>query len=789
MLSNYLKIAIRGLSRNKGHSVINVAGLAIGMASAFAIGAYVWHETHYDRQWSQADRIYRVVTDYRSTDSERHSAGTPVPLGAALRNELPEAEHVARFWQAYQPVLRFGDHAFREDELCFADPSVFNIFDFSFLRGTSAALNAPRSIVLTQSFARKYFGDVDPVGRTLEYDGFPEGKLSLTVRGVLADLPSNTALRFSALISINGVTTEIDNWGSTKDIWTFVLVRSGANVSELEGKLRRFAEAHFGKPDPRQRSLHLEALSEVHLDPVYGGGFTTAVSRTSLTLASLIGFSILLLACINFTNLTTARALTRSRDMGVRKVLGARRSQLIIQVFGEILILAVTASSIALVALDLLGPTVESFAGTSLQIPWPILALGVGTITVCATAIAGIYPALLLSGFDPVRVLTGRSGGRQRSTSRKVLVVVQFAVSVALLSATFVIARQLEFIRSKELGITRDHIVVVPGTQHFDAFRAELMTNSHVADVTESHRVPLSALGRDTRTLRLEAQDEKHQFHTFIVDNHFLETYGISLIAGRSLPTVTAEGHHPFLINERALAEFGWRTAEEALGQRVVWSGKYRTGEIVGVVRDFTVESLHEEIPPVVLTTMPDEQWWRDYTSIRIRQGSDIADILGSVEKTWKRLTPEGAFEYRFLEDEFANLHRTDTRLAEFVGLGTTAAIVIACLGLLGLAASAAQQRTKEIGIRKVLGSTVGELVRLLAKEFVNLVVIANLLAWPLAYLATQRYLESFAYHVGFSPWAFLAAAASALIVALIVIAGQVYRAARTNPVEALRYE
>jgi putative ABC transport system permease protein len=788
-MTSLIRLFVRVARRNPVFATLNVAGLSLGMTCTFVIAAYVWHESHYDCQWKDGDRIYRVVTDSRQNDIEEHQAGTSVPLGAALRDELPQTEHVVRFWQAYQPVLRVGDQTFHEENIYFADPSVFDVFDLPFVNGTKRALGSPRTVVLTRSFAHKYFGSSDPMGRTLQYDGYPEGKLTLTVTGVLGDLPGNTALTFDALISMKGVTTEIDNWGSTKDLWTYVLLNRGASKSETEANLVRFANAHFGKSDPEARAFHLEPLREEHLDAEYSDGFKTPVSRASLTLAALIGLGILLLACVNFTNLTTARALTRSRDMGVRKILGARRVQLFLQILGEILLLAIAASIIALTVSELLRPLVESFTNTSLDLPWPVFVAGIVSVVIGVTLVAGIYPALLLSGFDPVRGLAARSTGGQKSSSRKVLVVVQFAVSIALLSATFVIARQLEYIRSKDLGVTRDRIVVVPDIQRFGAFRSAMRANTDIINVAESHRVPLSTLGRDTRSLRLEGRNEQRQFHTFIIDSHFLDTYGIRLIAGRSLPIVTDEGHHPFLINERGLREFGWRTPEEALGKRVVWSGTYKTGEIVGVVRDFTVESLHEELPPVVLTTLPDERWWRDYVSIRIREGNDIAPLLGFIEKTWKHLSPNGAYEYHFVDDEFAGLHRADTRLAEFVGLGTTAAIVIACLGLLGLAVFAAQQRIKEIGIRKVLGSTVVGLVRLLATEFLMLVALANLIAWPLAYLATQRYLETFAYHVGFSPWSFLGAAACTFLIAFLVIAGQVFQAARANPVESLRYE
>ena len=788
-MTSLIRTFVRGLRRNPVFASLNIAGLSLGMTAAFIIGAYVWHESHYDRQWKNGDHIFRVVTDSRVNDSERHGAGTPVPLGATLKNELPEAKQVARFWHAYQPVLRAGDHVFSEENIYFTDPSAFDLFELPFIRGAKSALEAPRTIVLTESFAHKYFGESDPMGRTLEYNGFPEGTLTLTVTGVLGNLPANTVLKFDALISMNGVTTEVGNWGSTKDIWTYVLFHKGVSVAAAESKLTAFAAAHLGKPDSRARTLHFEPLAREHLDAEYGQGFKTPVSVASLTLASLIGLAILLLACINFTNLTTARALMRSKDMGIRKVLGARRIQLMAQVIGEILLLAIIAGIIALVSAEIARPLVESFTNTSLDLPWNVMAGGIAAVILIVTIVGGGYPSLLLSGFDPVRVLKGGTGGRQKSTSRKVLVVAQFAVSIALLSATFVIARQLEYIRSKELGITRDRIVVVGGTKQFDAFRAELLGNPGVLDVTESDRVPLSELGRDTRSLRLESREEKSQFHTFIVDNHFLDTYGISLVAGRPLPTIAAEGHHPFLINERGLREFGWHTPEEALGQKVVWSGSYKTGEIVGVVRDFTVESLHEELPPVVMTTLPNETWWRDYTSIRIREESDMGVMLDLVERTWKHFTPNGAYEYHFVSDEFAGLHRDDTRLAEFVGMGTISAIVIACLGLLGLAMFAAQQRTKEIGIRKVLGSSMAGLVRLLATEFLLFVGLANVIAWPLAYIATQRYLESFAYHVGFSPWTFLAAAAGTLILAFLVIAAQVFRTARTNPVDALRYE
>jgi putative ABC transport system permease protein len=791
---NDLKIGFRNLRRRRSYAALNIIGLAIGIACCLLIWLYVQHEMRYDGRIPNAGRLFRVVTRIESNTGISHHAGTPVPLGPALRRELPEVRRTARFWQAERETVRTEDKAFAEDEFYFADPEVLSMFGFSMVNGDpGAALSAPDGIVITRSAAIKYFGREEALGKVMTVDGYPVKNAVFRVTGVIEDPPEDTQFAFSFLASIVGVATEADNWGSTKSIWTYVELHPGATAAGLEGKLAAFVDAHFQSGYQGQtRTLSLEPLRRVHLHSRYEGGFKPRGDIATVLLFAAIGFLILLIACMNFINLSTALSFARAREVGVRKVLGADRGRLIRSFLTEGLIIAGCALALGLVLTSLSLPAFNALAGRSLSIDGSnqayvaavaaVVLLGVGLL-------AGAYPAIALSSYRPLAVLRGRFTSTGRGARlRKALVVFQFAVSILLIVATTVISRQLKYMQGKNLGITRDQILVVPYSPAADAIRAALLQNPRIVDACVSQRVPVNTENGDSRPLDVEGIPDRQQIQSYIVDTHFLDTYGLRLVAGTTFPERFPEEETPFLINETAVKRFGWRSPDQALGARVRWSVKYKTGRIVGVVNDFHLTSIHEEIAPLVLLPIPEDAWWRTFMSVRLRP-ENVSETVAFVTATWRRLTPGGAFRSFFIDESFGLLHREDERLAKIVDTFAGLSVFLACLGLYGLGTYAAKQRTREIGIRKVLGAHAPSIVGLLSGEFLRLVLASNLLAWPVAYFVMTNWLGNFAYRIALGPGPFMIAGAAALAIAMATVSAQSVKAALSDPVKAIRYE
>ena len=797
MLKNYLKIALRNLQRHKGYSFINIAGLAVGIACCALILLYVRHELSYDRAYEKADRIYRIVSEERSEDGVWMGARSPVPLGPALKETYPEAEDFIRFWRAFQPVLRYDDKAFGEHgRLYFTDPGVFEVFALDLVAGDpQTALAAPGTIVLTETMARKYFGDDEAMGKVLAYTGYPGrgDHLRFTVTGILRDLPENTHLAFEALASLEGIETERDNFGSWKPIWTYVLLPAHVAPGQLESKFPAFVEQHLGD-DPGALVMRLEPITDIHLHSLYEGGFKPGSDIAYVYVFAAIGFFILLIACINFINLATARSLNRAREVGMRKVLGAYRRQLIRQFLGEAFLLTMLGLLLAVVLIELFLPVFNNLFDKTLALDYlhdrtfllmlPTLALVVGLL-------AGLYPAFFLSRFRPVTALKGHATTSPAGTGlRKALVVFQFAISVALITSTAIVYHQLNYVRSKHLGFDKEQVVVMPNprTGQEEALLATLQQHPNVRHVAESQRVPVNPVNADGRPVRPEGFEETVQVDSYIVDAGFVETFGMAMAAGRPFSKEIATDVGAFLINETAAKRFGWTPSEAALGKQLEWTNGPTLGPVIGVVKDFHLTSMHESITPLVLQMRPDESWWRTFISAKIRP-TDVAGTLAFLEKTWRAFAPEGAYDYFFIDESFEALHRADARFGETFGFFAALALFIACLGLFGLAAFTAEQRTKEIGIRKVLGASAGGVVLLLSKDFTKLVVVAFVVASPLAYLVMHRWLENFAYRVEISWPIFLVAGLSALGIALLTVSYQSVKAALADPVKALRYE
>jgi len=803
--SSYIKSALRAVRRGKGLAGINIAGLSIGLAAFTLILLFVQYEFRYEQHHVNAGRIYRLVVEQNLGDRVFLANNVPVPLAEALRREVPEVEDFARFAPRGWVIVARGDRRFVEEGFSFADPGALRMFTYPMLKGSAEnALSNKTSAVITAAMAVKYFGDEDPIGQTLTVDFGT--KVDVTVTGVIADHPPTTdfAPRILAPMELFGSALPtpdefFNNWISNQ-IRAYVLVPKTHDAAALEEKFTAVLRPHQSEGD--RRIVRLEQLAKAHLRPLDsdgGGGVRT------LTIFLLCGVLVLVTACINFMNLATARSAVRAREVGLRKVVGAARPQLIRQFLGESLIYAIVSLAVAVViailALPLLNRITGQFVtqadlGRSGAIP---ILLGAAVLT---GLLSGSYPALYLSGLKPVRVLKNRLGdrGAKGAPLRKVLVVAQFTISIILIISSLIFGRQLRYIQRKPLGFEKDRILVLrvptgPAVRDLAPLKAALLRDTRIAGVCGSQQLPSSIGMYNNVTWEGAGPDERIELMFNRIDYDFLDTFGIGLAAGRNFspkfPTDASGGSDPkspggIILNEEAARRMGWA---DPIGKQVIEDyGDERTYlTVVGVIKNFHFTSLRTGIRPMnfFLSTRQNR-----FVSIKIR-GEDLPGAVRSVESAWKGLYPDLPFDSFFLDTVFDRYYRTEQRQRELFGVLSLLAVIIAGLGLFGLAAHAAEQRTKEIGIRKTLGASTPGIVRLLTWEFTRWVLAANLLAWPAAYLFLSRWLHDFAYRIELSSqlgW-FVFAGGLSLIVAWLTVSAQAVKAASANPARSLRYE
>lgn len=804
MFSNYCKIALRNLKKNPGYSLINVAGLAIGLACCVLLLLYVQDELTFDAFHKKSERIYRLVTTQKSLEQgERHFPSVMGAVGPALAAEFPEVSKAVRLRERQglgRFTVRYGENRFYEGDYLVAEASFFEIFDFKLLQGDpKTALALPASLVITEAAAQKYFGDENPVGKTLAVERFGDFK----VTGLLQDPPRNSHLDFSMLLSF--ATLEANpRWKQYADSWesdsfiTYVLMREKSDAAVFTAKLAALAQNHFNAEQKKSVQLSLQPLRDIHFHSA-----ALEFDRNShkgeiiyIYIFSAIALLVLLIACINYMNLATARSLKRAREIGIRKVVGARQTQLIGQFLGESLLLSCLGLFCAVVLVELILPAFNAFADKNLQLElfsdgWLLLSLALLVLGV--GVVSGSYPAFYLSQLRPALVFKGalKSGGAA-ARLRRGLVVAQFALSIIMIVSTIGAYRQLHFIRNKNLGFNQEQLLVIDinsgnTRRNFVSIKSEMLKIPSVKNVSVSSRVP----GEWKNLTQIEvapagaAAASPHAMYFLGVDAEFLSTFEMNLAAGRNLFNEMGTDTAAVLINEAAARLLG---GESPLGLELrVPAGNYRA-HVVGVVKDFHFQSLHEKIGPLVLGHWRNPIMAIDYFTARVNM-QNLPATLAALQKVHEQFDPVTPFEYNFLDERLNDFYQTDIRLGKIFGASATLAIFIACLGLLGLAAFIAEQRTKEIGVRKVLGATAGNIVYLLSKDFTKLVLVATIIASPLAYWALQRWLQNFAYHIALGPGTFLLAGGGALLIALLTISFQAVRAALTNPVEALRYE
>lgn len=798
MIKNYLKIALRNFQRHKGYSFINIAGFAIGMACCLLILLYVRHELSYDKYHEDVERVCRVVIDIRTQTANRVFALISPTVAPALKADYPQVEHAARALIPRNPrLVRRQDTFFYEDRFMYADQELFDIFTIPFIQGsTQGALVRPNTLVVSQRMAQKYFGNANPLGETLKIN-----QQEYEITGVVRDSPENTHLKYDLIASMETLKDwqEMSNWHSTM-FYTYLKLRPDVKMEEFSQQISRLADKYIGERLERWGSTYhyfLQPLASIHLHSHLRYETEPPGNPVYITIFSFVGLFILIIACLNFMNLSTARAANRAKEVGLRKVVGAQKLQLIGQFLGESLLVAFLSLGLGMVIASFAIPLLNDLTGISLSfdlllMPGVLLSLIGGAVLVGMAA--GLYPAFVLSAFRPAVSLKGvQRVGTRGLALRTVLVVVQFAISVMLIIGTLTMYKQFNFMKNQYLGFEKEQKLILPLRggidiqENFASVKNMFSKHASVTGVTVSSSVP----GRGVSNFAIELvgeDDSKSQsmFHMYF-DDDFIPDYGIEIVAGRAFQKeMKTDFMGAFLINEAAVKAFGWSRPEEALGKRLLTGhGSNRVNPIIGVTKNFHYRGLQSEVEPLVMEFLP---WTFRYITLSI-DITDLSETLAFVKSQWKALWPGHPFEHFFLDTDFDHQYRADEQIGNVFGIFTFLGLFIACLGLLGLASFTAESRTKEIGIRKVLGASVGGIVLMLSKQFTKWVLLANCIAWPAAYYFMGRWLKNFAFRIDIGIWTYVLSGVLVLLVAILTVSYQSIKAAVANPVDSLRYE
>jgi len=797
MIKNYFKIALKNLMKNKFYSMINIVGLAIGITACILIMLYVQSELSYDAYHEKADRIYRVNLDAVISGEDMNSPVTCPPLAKAMQNEIPEVEEAARL--TTQPaVIRHNNDVFNEYSWFFADPNFFKIFSTTFITGNPEnALSQPNTVVLTESTAKRYFGEDNPIGQfiTLANDR------NYQITGVIKDYPENSHIKPNFLASIKG--QDIDNnldWISNI-LYNYILVKEGYTKQDVDAKLEGLGEKYVGpavkqafgvsfeklKSQGLKYKWYAQPLGEIHFDREVSQGLGPVGNKSYMQIFSIIAIFILVIACINYMNMSTARSANRAKEVGIKKTFGSSRNSLILQFLSESVLVTLLALLLALFLIKLLLPEFNNLINKQLVFSYfdnfttiPLmLAFGIGI-----GLIAGSYPAFFLSSYSPVKVIKGihkSEGGSARLRSG--LVIFQLIVTIALFSGSFFISKQLSFLQNKDLGFNKENLLIINNADYLgnqiSSFKNELLAQPSILKITNSASIP----GRfySNNPYFHNSVEDSRLVLTSRSDCDFIKTYQIDLKEGRFFEEGDQLDAKSVVLNETAVKQLN---IEDPIGKKVYIGTKTEDNSltIIGVMKDFHCHSLHEKMTSLLLTNGSGR-----YLSLRI--SGDIQQNLKTIERTWDKFAKGQILDYVFLDESFGRLYTSEVRTRKIVSIFSALAILIACLGLLALAAFVAEQRTKEIGIRKVNGARIGEILLLLNRNFMKWVAIAFVIATPIAYFTMNNWLENFAYKTTLSWWVFALAGALALGIAVLTVSWQSWRAATRNPVEALRYE
>ncbi|HEX2607000.1 MAG TPA: ABC transporter permease [Flavisolibacter sp.] len=798
MIQHYFRIAWRNLWKNKAFSLINIAGLAIGLTCCLLMSLYVKYELGYDSFQQKGDRIVRMIMEYSFSGSVNKGNYTSTKVAPVFKRTFPEVEASVRMTQASR-VVHYQDKQFNEKRFMFADSSFFDLFSFPLLKGSkSDALSGPNKVVLTASSAERYFGKEDPVGKTIKV-GSDETDYQVT--GVIADCPSNSQIKYDFLASFStlGANQEETYWNA--NYTTFLLLKDAASISALQAKIPGFMKNEMkGEVSGSDYvTFQLEPFKSIHLHSEYSG-FEPNNSITYVYIVGAVAILMLLIACFTYINLSTARSMERAKEVGIRKVAGAEKKQVFWQFINESVIITFLSLCLSLALTALVLPAFNNLADRELGLKdlfSPFILLFAFIVMLSISFLAGSYPALILARFQPIKVLKGSFKNTASGLwLRRSLIVFQFVISVFLIIATFIIQNQLHFIQTKDLGYDRDHVLVMPMDgkmmKNIDALKTEFKTVPGVQNIARAVNDPTNILGG--YNMRSASMPEETQIMTTAnpVDEEFIKTTGIHILAGADfnhqdvldvMKDSQNQKQYHYILNESAARELGWKKPEDAIGQKM-FLGNQRPGYVKAVIRDFHFSSLHNPIKPLVLFN----EEWTSTMLVKV-SGSHLSQTIDGLQAKWKGMIPHRPFEYHFLDADYDKLYSAELRLGKVLNIFTAIAILLACLGLFGLSAYAIQQRTKEIGIRKVLGASVSNVVTLLSRDFIRLVIVAIVIAFPVAGWVMFKWLQDFTYRIEMSWWMFAIAAFAALFITLFTISFQAIRTALGNPVKSLRTE
>jgi len=802
MIKLFLKTAIYRLRKNKFHSFLNIGGLALGLVAFLYIVTYTFHELSYDSFHSKADRISRCVAHIKLGETALNIPRSETPLAAAAKNDFPEVEEAIRLYPLTEIITHYKDKKFVESEICYADAELFDVFDFKLLEGNpKTALRESNTIILGKKVARRYFGDENPMGKTILLS---TNKVPYVVTGILDEIPENSSLQSNIYASFCTLveSKRLDNWGAFNNTYTYIVTKKGVNIEEFEAKfdasIRKYEDAMIQKEMGISLSefesqgnyfIHkLQPLTDIHLNSTYSENISTYGNKRFLIIFGITGLLILIIAGFNFVNLTTSRASLRAKEIGVKKILGSPRKSIILQILTEIFIHTLIATIISILILLLILPFLNNFSEIVIKPEFflnPLTLLTIIFTPIIITILAGIYPAFFITAYKPVDVLKKKfNDGNSKSLTRSGLVTLQFVVFIGLVFCTLIIRRQINYMQKQNPGFEKENVLVIENMGYLDnnrnSFKMEMLKNPSVLSASYSSLVP-SVDDNSGNIFSEKGSDKTHSLNRMNVDSDFQKTLKVQLKEGIFFTDNEASEKNNAIINEEAARLLGWRDCNE----KYIYDYNYQQEfKVIGIMKDFHMRSLRDKSKPLIIKCRSTSR----YLSLKI-QTSDLPALINSIKMQWENFNKETSFEYFFLDQSFNAQYKSEERLAKVIGVFTIFAIMISCIGLLGLVSYVAIQRQKEIGIRKVNGATISEILIMLNKDFIKWVGIAFIIAVPVSYYAMNKWLEDFAYKTTLSWWLFALAGAFALIITLLTVSLQSWQAASKNPVESLRNE